>query len=98
MIVTRSDVGLALHCKYEIKNQTVRHSLNSGIEVKLNPSTEYIEEVVVSSPNVSMRVTTVFGEDVIAAQVGDNLALRSDHLFKCSRCEFLKFVKKNLSD
>lgn len=76
MIVTRSDVGLALHCKYELQNQTVTHSLNSGIEVKLNPETEYIEEVVVHSPNVSMRVTTTRGADVIAAQVGDNLALR----------------------
>jgi len=76
MIVTRSDVGLALHCKYEMNNLTVTHSLNSGIEVKLSPESEYIEERVVSSPNVSLRVTTRSGEDVIAAQVGDNLALR----------------------
>jgi len=76
MIVTRSDVGLALHCKYELQNQTVTQFLNSGIEIKLNPAAEYIEEVVVHSPNVSMRVTTGRGDDVIAAQVGDNLALR----------------------
>ena len=80
MIVTRSDVGLALHCKYEIKNQTVTHSLLSGIEIKSDPATEYIQEVVVSSPNVTMRVTTVFGSDVESAQVGDNLALRFEIL------------------
>jgi len=92
MIVTRSDVGLALHCKYELKNQTVTHSLNSGIEVKHNPETEYIEEVVVASPNVSMRVTSRFGEDMLAAQVGDNLALRFEILDKNSPYEI--FVRE----
>lgn len=79
-IVTRADVGLALHCKYELRNQTVTQSLLSGIEVKSDPATEYIQEVVVASPNVTMRVTSSLGQDVASAQVGENLALRFEIL------------------
>lgn len=79
-IVTRADVGLALHCKYELKNLTVSHTLNSGLEFKSDISTQYIEEVVVSSPNVTMKVTSPLGQDISSAQVGDNLALRFEIL------------------
>ncbi|XP_071515914.1 uncharacterized protein [Panulirus ornatus] len=77
MIVTSADVGLALHCKYELQNQTVTNSLLSGLEVKSAVDTaEFFEETIVESPNVVMRVTNTNGEDIITAQVGDNLALR----------------------
>ncbi|KAF2364740.1 PAN/Apple domain [Trinorchestia longiramus] len=91
-IVTRADVGLALHCKYELRNMTVTHSLLSGLEVKSDPATEYIQEVVVSSPNVTMRVTTPEGQVIGAAQVGDNLALRFEILDKESPYEI--FVRE----
>ncbi|XP_045618140.1 uncharacterized protein [Procambarus clarkii] len=77
MIVTAADLGLALHCKYNLRNQTVTNSLLSGLEVKgAIDSTEFYEETVVESPNVVMRVTDTKGLDIITAQVGDNLALR----------------------
>ncbi|XP_037790105.1 LOW QUALITY PROTEIN: uncharacterized protein LOC119585560 [Penaeus monodon] len=77
MIVTSADVGLALHCKYDLKNQTVTNSLISGLEVKGALDTaEYFEETIVESPNVVMRVTTPRGDDIFSAQVGDSMALR----------------------
>lgn len=80
MIVTQADVGLALHCKYELKDQVVTNSLPSGetgqIRVDQNLATEYIKEVIVDSPEVTMKVTNANGEDIFAAQVGDDLALR----------------------
>ncbi|KAK8399758.1 hypothetical protein O3P69_003649 [Scylla paramamosain] len=77
MIVTSADVGLVLHCHYDIKNQTVTNSLLSGLEVRSDVNrTEFYEETVVDSPNVVMRVTNGTGFDVTTAQVGDNLALR----------------------
>lgn len=91
-IVTRADVGLALHCKYELKNMTVTHSLLSGLEIKSDPATEYIQEVVVASPNVTMRVTSPLGTDIASAQVGDNLALRFEILDKQSPYEI--FVRE----
>lgn len=71
MIVTSADVGLALHCRYNIKNQTVTNSLLPGLEVKSAVDTaEFYEETVVDSPDVVMRVTQANGEDdVITAQV-----------------------------
>lgn len=70
MIVTSADVGLALHCTYDIQNTTVTNSLLQGLEVKSAIDTaEFYEETVVESPNVVMRVTDAFGEDILAAQV-----------------------------
>ncbi|XP_050723631.1 uncharacterized protein LOC127002106 [Eriocheir sinensis] len=79
MIVTSADVGLALHCTYDIKNTTVTNSLLHGLEVKSAiDTTDFYEEAhtVVDSPNVVMRVTNTLGEDIVSAQVGENLALR----------------------
>lgn len=77
MIVTSADLGLALHCKYDLHNQTVTNSLISGLEVKGALDTaEFFEETIVESPNVVMRVTDPKGTDIFSAQVGDNLALR----------------------
>ncbi|XP_064113013.1 uncharacterized protein LOC135219835 [Macrobrachium nipponense] len=77
MIVTSADLGLALHCKYDLVNKTVTNSLISGLEVKGAVDTaEFFQETVVESPNVVMRVTDRKGADIFTAQVGDNLALR----------------------
>ncbi|XP_068220289.1 uncharacterized protein [Palaemon carinicauda] len=77
MIVTSADLGLALHCKYDLINKTVTNSLISGLEVKGAVDTaEFFQETVVESPNVVMRVTDRQGDDIFTAQVGDNLALR----------------------
>ena len=57
----------------------VTNSLSSGlagVRVDENLATEYIKEVVVDSPDVTMKVTDVQGLDVFSAQVGDSLALR----------------------
>ena len=70
MIITSADVGLALHCRYEMKNATLRSTLLSGLEVKSAVDTaDFYEETVVDSPNVVMRVTNVNGDDVVSAQV-----------------------------
>lgn len=70
MIVTSADVGLALHCKYDLQNQTVTNNLLSGLEVKgALDSAEFFEETIVDSPNVVMRVTDTEGKDIISAQV-----------------------------
>ncbi|KAK7083736.1 hypothetical protein SK128_028383 [Halocaridina rubra] len=86
-IVTSADLGLALHCKYELYNKTVSNSLTSsqsegkigtiGLRVNDNVNkTVIIQGEVVKSPNVIMRVTDPRGTDITSAQVGDNLALR----------------------
>ncbi|CAL4123343.1 unnamed protein product, partial [Meganyctiphanes norvegica] len=81
MIVTSADIGLALHCKYLLENQTVTNSLLSGLEVRTQSDENIIEEtIVISSPNVTMLVTDVLGQDIVSAQVGDNLALRFEIL------------------
>ncbi|MPC90581.1 hypothetical protein E2C01_085576 [Portunus trituberculatus] len=70
MIVTSADVGLVLHCHYDIKNQTVTNSLLSGLEVRSDVNrTEFYEETVVDSPDVVMRVTDGSGLDVASAQI-----------------------------
>jgi len=79
MIVTQADVGLALHCKYELKNTVVTNSLingDAGVRVDESLATEYIREVVVDSPEVTMKVSDPSGVDVVSAEVGDDLALR----------------------
>lgn len=74
MIVTSADVGLALHCKYDLQNQTVTDSLLSGLEVKSAIDTaEFFEETIVESPNVVMRVTDIKGADIETAEVLNNL-------------------------
>ena len=69
MIVTSADVGLALHCRYDLKNTTVSNSLQSGLEVKGAIEAEYFEETIVASPNVTMIVSDVAGQDIFFAQV-----------------------------
>ena len=75
MIVTSSDLGLALTCQYDMTNKTVTNDVDLGIvgdiETALN------EEVVVDSPNVIMKITTRDGSAMKeTAEVGDPLALK----------------------
>lgn len=75
MIVTSSDLGLALTCQYDMTNKTVSNDVDldviGDIETALN------EEVIVDSPNVIMRITTRDGSAMKeSADVGDPLALK----------------------
>lgn len=75
MIVTSSDLGLALTCQYDMTNKTVSNDVNldvvGDIETALN------EEVVVDSPTVIMKITTRDGSAMKeSAEVGDPLALK----------------------
>lgn len=75
MIVTSSDLGLALTCQYDLTNRTVTNDADLGvvgdIETALN------EEVVVDSPDVIMKITTRDGGAMKeSAEVGDPLALK----------------------
>lgn len=75
LIVTSSDLGLALTCQYNLENQTVSSDKDLGIVGDIE--TALHEEVVVDSPNVIMRITTRDGGAMKdAAEVGDPLALK----------------------
>lgn len=62
MIVTSSDLGLALTCQYDLANKTVSNKeeldIDGDIETALN------EEVVVDSPTVIMKITTRDGSSM----------------------------------
>lgn len=75
LIVTSSDLGLALTCQYNLANTTVTSDVDldivGDIETVLN------EEVIVESPNVIMRITARDGGAMKeSADVGDPLALK----------------------
>ncbi|XP_064477440.1 uncharacterized protein LOC135391215 [Ornithodoros turicata] len=75
MIVTNQDLGLAVHCQYDLTNRSVSNGVQlevDGREVEASQS----QLATVSSPNVTMRITDRLGDDVFTAQVGDPLALR----------------------
>ncbi|EEC00548.1 conserved hypothetical protein, partial [Ixodes scapularis] len=75
MIVTNQDLGLSVHCQYDLTNRSVSNGVQlevDGREVETSQS----QLATVSSPNVTMRITDRFGEDVFTAEVGDPLALR----------------------
>ena len=77
-IVTALDLGLALHCQYDLSNRTILNDFALAIEGEIEPS--MFEESVVDSPNVIMKVTERGGEDVKSAQVGDPLELHFEIL------------------
>lgn len=62
MIVTSSDLGLALTCQYDLANMTVSNKeeldIDGDIETALN------EEVVVESPTVIMKITSRDGSSM----------------------------------
>lgn len=75
MIVTSSDLGLALTCQYDLTNKTVSNDVDLGVTGDIEPSLS--EEVVVDSPTVIMKITTRDGGAMKeSAEVGDPLALK----------------------
>lgn len=75
MIVTSSDLGLALTCQYDLTNKTVSNDADLGVIGDIQ--TALNEEVVVDSPNVIMKITTRDGSAMKeSAEVGDPLALK----------------------
>ncbi|EDV93617.1 GH19413 [Drosophila grimshawi] len=75
MIVTSSDLGLALACQYDLSNKSVSNGVNLDVRGDLQPALS--EEVIVDSPNVIMRITSRDGSDMMrSAEVGDPLALK----------------------
>ncbi|XP_030558208.1 uncharacterized protein LOC115760824 [Drosophila novamexicana] len=75
MIVTSSDLGLALACQYDLSNKSVSNGVNLDVRGDLTPALS--EEVIVDSPNVIMRITSRDGSDMMrSAEVGDPLALK----------------------
>ena len=72
-IVTSADLGLALHCQYDLGNKTVSNGLDLEVKGEIEPS--LLEESIVESPNVVMSVSARSGAEITAAQVGDPLQL-----------------------
>ncbi|GFQ71758.1 uncharacterized protein TNCT_730661 [Trichonephila clavata] len=74
MIVTNQDLGLSVHCQYDLSNRSVSH----GVQLEINGEVDAAgtQSATVSSPNVTMMITDRHGYDITAAQVGDALALR----------------------
>ncbi|KAK2719667.1 uncharacterized protein LOC136037301 [Artemia franciscana] len=73
-IVTSADLGLSVHCQYDLGNKSVSNQVDLKIDGDITPA--LTEEAIVESPNVIMRVTTKIGDDTKSAQVGDQLDLR----------------------
>jgi hypothetical protein len=91
MIVTSSDLGLALTCQYDLTNKTVSNEADLGISGEIEPALS--EEVIVDSPNVVMKITTRDGNDLRdIAEVGDPLALKFEIMDKDSPFEI--FVRE----
>ena len=55
--MTSSDLGLALHCQYDLTNRTVNNGVDLEVKGEIEPS--LLEEGVVGSPNVVMRVSAL---------------------------------------
>lgn len=91
MIVTSSDLGLALTCQYDMTNRTVSNEADLGVKGDIEAALS--EEVIVDSPNVVMRITTRDGNDMKpTADVGDPLALKFQIMDKESPFEI--FVRE----
>ncbi|XP_063244254.1 uncharacterized protein LOC134543273 [Bacillus rossius redtenbacheri] len=85
VIVTSSDLGLAVTCQYDLTNKSVASEVDLGVKGEARPALS--EESVVESPNVAMRITDRRGADVSSATVGDPLALKFEVLDKGSPFE-----------
>jgi len=72
-VVTSSDLGLALHCQYDLGNKSVTNELDLEVQGEISPA--LIEQGTVESPTVVMSVTARGGGRVERAQVGDPLEL-----------------------
>ena len=74
MIVTSADLGLSVHCQYDLTNKSVSNRVNLTVEEDLKPALE--QGSTVDSPNVIMRVANRDGDDITDASVGDMLLLQ----------------------
>ncbi|KAA0192345.1 hypothetical protein HAZT_HAZT001565 [Hyalella azteca] len=86
-IVTSADLGLSVHCQYDLSNKSVSNRVDLQVTGEVEPALE--EESIVESPNVVMRITDRDGEDVGSAAVGDMLELRFEIVDKNSPYEIL---------
>lgn len=84
-IITSADLGLSVHCQYDLGNKSVSNQVDLEISGDIQPVLS--EEAVVEGPNVVMRVTSKDGVDMVAAQVGDALDLRFEIVDKNSPYE-----------
>jgi len=84
-IVTSADLGLSVHCQYDLGNKSVSNKVD--LEVSGDIASVLSEEAIVDSPNVIMRVTSKDGVDMVSAQVGDALDLRFEIVDKNSPYE-----------
>ncbi|XP_076307552.1 uncharacterized protein LOC143223443 isoform X2 [Tachypleus tridentatus] len=90
MIVTNQDLGLSVHCQYDLSNRSIANGIQ--LEVKGEVDTSGSQSAIVNSPNITMRVTDQSGNDLLSAQVGDPLALRFEIMDKNSPYEI--FVRE----
>ena len=72
MIVTSADLGLSVHCQYDLSNKSV----SDRIELYGEPDVFRSVGEIVDSPNVIMRISDRSGEDITDASVGQPLQLR----------------------
>lgn len=84
-IITSADLGLSVHCQYDLGNKSVSNQVDLEITGDILPVLS--EEAVVEGPNVIMRVTSKDGIDMQSAQVGDALDLRFEIVDKNSPYE-----------
>lgn len=85
MIVTSADLGLSVHCQYDLTNKSVSNRVDLTVEGDIQPAIE--EGSTVDSPNVIMRVANRNGDDITDASVGDMLQLRFEIVDKNSPYE-----------
>ena len=72
-IVTSADLGLAVHCQYDLSNKSVSNKVDLQVTGDAKETLE--EGSIVESPNVMMRITDKDNSDIISAAVGDSLVL-----------------------
>lgn len=86
MIVTTQDLGLSVHCNYDLSNRSISN-INLAVEGDMTNregGEPVVHSSVVGAPNVTMAITDRNGQDIQAAQVGDPLSLRFEILEKNS--------------
>lgn len=100
MIVTTSDLGLSVHCNYDLSNRSISNvplEVDGDIEHR-EGGESYVHSSVVGAPNVTMSITDREGAAIQAAQVGDALSLRFEILERSSKCcIFVSFERRVLN-
>jgi hypothetical protein len=69
-IVTSTDIGLQVRCRYDMANTTLHQGMEMGLEMN---NMAYAEDTLVGAPNVSMRITDQSGGDISSAKVSCTL-------------------------